>query len=133
MISTLLSCWPFAERSAITVHDHDDSRNDRALSSCGVDGVTAQRFQTIAELDDETNQEQWTDLVKSLLGDSYRDYEDIDLVDLCREQVIPTATLIRRVEQLESWDCGIACLLMAMDWARQEHQHDPFSRQDLLQ
>ena len=134
MIGTLLSCWPFGERSAITVHDDDDSRNDRALSSCAADGVTAQRFQSFTELDDETNHEQWIELVKFLLGDSYRDFENVDLVDLCREQIIPTATLIRRVEQLESWDCGMACLLMAMDWARHEHQQQaPCSRQDLLQ
>lgn len=121
----LMSWLPFCDRQWI--------RDDRAeaLPPADEDALTAPALFESSLESDEPNHEEWKRLVHILFSEAIA----LDSSDgLSGEQSIPPPSRVVRATQQETWDCGIACLLMALQWARHDEEStNTFERQEILQ
>ncbi|GKY92530.1 hypothetical protein MPSEU_000223300 [Mayamaea pseudoterrestris] len=89
---------------------------------------TTVRFNSFLCNDDDDDE--WDSLVKNLFeSNTMSNHSSTAFMTSHDETNLPTATLMRRIQQLESWDCGIACLLMVFDWA---YDNNALSRDELV-
>lgn len=64
-------------------------------------------------------------LISHLIGDNYNASRFDQYLD-CPDEVDPSQYFSKpsRVQQLESWDCGIACLLILLRWVRDDNIYE---------
>lgn len=136
MLQSLLSWWPFCDKA---IEDQVESSKKAPLSSACADlGPHGSGLTYMLDEEEDLSRAEWNSLVSSLFGSSESHDRALNFVSMLGSaEVIPPATHLRRIEQLESWDCGVACLLMALHWAKQEVEAEEDTlttiRRELLQ
>jgi hypothetical protein len=133
MRQALLAWW---RRNNNSHHGSDDDDDEPLTTTSACTGLLANFILAIEdeaeeaygniEVEPDDQQRQWQAAIETLFGNTPLPPLPVDFT-----ADLPAATSIQHVRQKETWDCGVACLIMVLNWALEKQKNTATSIDDV--